>query len=109
MRRSMHLMLHGAGYDVRSYSAAGALLADPCVDEAELLIADYRLIDGDGVDVMHMLRAQGWGGRSVMITSYPSPALRTAAAAAGYDLVLDKPVLQQDLLGALRKGSGDVS
>jgi len=109
VRRSMHLMLNGAGYDVRSYSAAGALLADPAVGDAELLIADFRLVDGDGVNVLRMLRAQGWGGRSILITAFPSPALRVAAVEAGFDMVLDKPVPQHDLLGALRKRNSDVS
>jgi FixJ family two-component response regulator len=109
VRRSLHLMLHGAGYDVRSYSAAAALLADPGIGEAGVLIADYRLSDGDGVDVLRSLRDQSWGGRAVLITAFPSPALRAAAKDAGYDLVLDKPVLQHNLLGALRESSSNVS
>lgn len=109
VRRSMHLMLHGAGFDVRSYSAAAALLADPGIDDAGVLIADYRLSDGDGVDVLRALRDQSWNGRAVLITAFPSPALRAAAKEAGYDLVLDKPVLQHNLLGALRERSSNVS
>jgi len=109
VRRSLHLMLHGAGYDVRSYSAAAALLADPGVGDAGVLIADYRLSDGDGVDVLRTLREQSWNGRAVLITAFPSPALRATAKEAGYDLVLDKPVLQHNLLGALRERNGNVS
>jgi DNA-binding response OmpR family regulator len=109
VRRSLHLMLHGAGYEVRSYSAAAALLADRTIDEALLLIADYRLADGDGVEVMRALRQRGWNGRALMITAFPSPALRAAALEAGYDMVFDKPLLQHELLGALRERNGDVS
>jgi DNA-binding response OmpR family regulator len=109
VRRSLHLMLHGAGYEVRSYSAASELLANRAIDQAHLLIADYRLADGDGVDVMRALRQRGWDGRGLLITSFPSPTLRTAAREAGFDMVLDKPVLQHELLGALRERNEDVS
>lgn len=101
VRRSMHLMLHGRGYEVRSYSAAAPLLADPTIGEAKCLIADYRLPDSDGLGVLRSLQRIGWKGRSVLITAFPSATLREAAQSCGYDAILEKPVRQHDLLGAL--------
>ena len=101
VRRSLHLMLRGRGFDVRSYAAAAPLLADPTIKEARCLIADFRLPDSDGVAVRRGLGELGWQGRSVMITAYPSEPLREQALAAGYDAVLDKPVRQHELIGAL--------
>lgn len=107
VRRSMHLMLHGRGYEVRSYSAAGPLLADPTINEAKCLIADYRLPDSDGLGVLRALQRNGWEGRSVLITAFPSSTLREAAQACGYDGILEKPVRQHELLGALDHGGQD--
>ncbi|WP_448663374.1 response regulator [Sphingomonas sp. CJ20] len=104
VRRSMHLMLHGRGYDVRSYSAAGPLLADPTIGEAKCLIADYRLPDSDGFGVLRALHRIGWEGRSILITAYPSGTLREAAMACGYDVILEKPIRQHELLGAIDGG-----
>lgn len=101
VRRSLHLMLHGRGFDVRSYAAAGPLLADPSIGEAHALIADFRLPDSDGIGVRRALDRIGWRGRSVMITAFPSPILRNSALAAGYDAVLEKPVRAHELIGAL--------
>ncbi|MFZ5749409.1 MAG: response regulator [Pseudomonadota bacterium] len=101
VRRSLHLMLHGRGFEVRSYSAAGSMLADPSIIDARFLIADYRLPDSDGLGVRRALARLGWTGRSVLITAYPSETLRESAASAGYDLVLEKPVRQHELIGAL--------
>ncbi|AJP73047.1 response regulator [Sphingomonas hengshuiensis] len=101
VRRSIHLMLNGKGFEVRSYSAAAPLLADPTIDEAAYLIADYRLPDSDGLGVLRALQRIGWTGRSVLMTAYPSGTLREAALACGYDAILEKPVPQHQLLAAI--------
>ena len=101
VRRSLHLMLHGQGFDVRSYCAAAPLLADPSVNGAQCLIVDYRLPDSDGLDVLRALRQSGWHGRSVLITAYPSPSVREAAQSCGFDAVLEKPLRQHELIDAI--------
>lgn len=101
VRRSLQLMLHWRGFDVRSYAAANTLLDDPESLRAECLIADYRLPDGDGVGILRALRRRGWQGRAVMVTGHPSPTLRDAAGAAGFDAVLAKPVNKHELIGAM--------
>jgi FixJ family two-component response regulator len=101
VRRSLHLMLRAHGFDVHSHESAGLLLADPAIPGADLLIADYRLIDGNGIDVLRALRARRWQGRAILITGAPSPALRDEALAAGYAAVLEKPLQPHDLLHAL--------
>jgi FixJ family two-component response regulator len=100
-RRSLHLLLRGRGFEVRSYAAAGPLLEDPAARAAPYLIADYRLAETDGVAVLRTLRKQGWAGRAVLITGFSSDALRKEALAAGYVAVLDKPVLPHMLLTAI--------
>lgn len=101
VRRSLHLLLRAQGYDVRAHASAAQLLADPMVGEAAHFVADYRLLDGDGVRVLGALLAAGWVGRAVLITAYATEALRETALTAGYAAVLEKPVRAHDLLNAL--------
>lgn len=101
VRRALHLMLRAHGYDVRSHESAALLLADRAVAGAAFLIADYRLSEKDGIEVLRALRAAGWQGRAVLITGDATAALRAAALAAGYAAVLEKPLQPHDVLGAL--------
>lgn len=101
VRRSLQMLLHWRGYDVRSFAGAGPVLDGHIMDDAAVLIADYRLPDGDGLSVLRALRRTGWKGRAILITAFPSATLAEAARAAGYDAVLEKPLRQHELIGAL--------
>ena len=92
VRRSLQLLLHWRGYEVRSFASAGALLAGADLDDAAVLIADFRLPDATGCDVRRALGDRGWTGRSVLITGYPSAALDALARDSGFDAVLSKPL-----------------
>jgi FixJ family two-component response regulator len=101
VRRALHLMLRAHGFDVHAHESSTSLLADPAIPGAEFLLADYRLTDGDGIAVLRALRATGWQGRAILITGGASPALHAEAMAAGYAVVLDKPLQPHDVLNAL--------
>lgn len=101
VRRSLHLLLRGQGFDVRSYARAHTLTDDAGVGEAAYLIADYRLADGDGIGVLRGLRRRGWQGRAVMVTGHYSATLCDAAMAGGFDVVLEKPLKPGQLLATL--------
>jgi len=101
VRRSLQLLLHARGYDVRSFGTAAPFLADLRQDETDLLVTDYRLPDGDGLGILRALRRAGWHGRSVLITAFPSAALIDGAKACGFDSVLEKPLRPNELVGAL--------
>ncbi|GAM01382.1 response regulator [Sphingomonas parapaucimobilis] len=101
VRRSLQLLLHWRGYDVRSYAGAASALTSGDVESADLLIADFNLPDGTGLDVLRSLRNRGWRGRSILITGFHTPAIEADARAQGFDSVLEKPLRQQTLLAAL--------
>lgn len=101
VRRSLQMLLHWRGYDVRSFAGAAPVLEGDTMDDAAVLIADYRLPDGDGISVLRALRRGGWKGRAILITAFHSPTLDEAARAAGFDAVLEKPLRQHELIGAL--------
>ena len=101
VRRSLQLLLHARGYDVRSYASAAPFLLDPRSDEVDLLVTDYRLPDGDALGVLRAMRRDDWRGRSVLITAFPSAMLIDSARACGFDAVLEKPLRPNELVGAL--------
>jgi len=101
VRRALQLLLSGRGYQVRSFASAASALADPIALEAAFLVADYRLSDSDGVELLHSLRARGWMGRAILVTAFASNEVRRAAEAVGYAAIMEKPLRQQALLAAL--------
>lgn len=101
VRRSLHLLLHSWGYEVRSFCAVEPALRDPQVTSAAVMLADYRLPDGDGLGLLRALARRGWAGRSVLMTGFPSATLSDAATACGYDRVLEKPLRHHELANAI--------
>ncbi|MEN2784912.1 response regulator [Sphingomonas qilianensis] len=101
VRRSLQLLLHWRGFEVRSFGTATPALQDHCPASADILIVDYVLPDGDGIGVLDAFRALGWRGRAILMTALPSSALSQRALASGFDVVLEKPLYHQDLLAAI--------
>ena len=105
VRRALQLLLSGRGYQVRSFASAASALADPVALDAAYLVADFMLSESDGVALLRGLRALGWKGRAILVTAFPSDAVRRAAEAVGYAAVMEKPLRQQALLAALDPAS----
>lgn len=103
VRRSLQLLLQGHGFEVRSFASATPALADPLSMEMDYLVADNRLPDGDGLSALRALRARGWQGRAILITAFPSAVVSAEAEKLGFAAVLEKPLRQQVLLGALTR------
>ncbi len=101
LRRALQLFLHWRGFDVRSYATLAPALDGCLSNPIDVLVADYRLPDGRGVDVLRRLRAHGWRGRSVLITGASIAELRRDAATTGFDTILEKPLYQLALLAAI--------
>jgi FixJ family two-component response regulator len=103
VRRSMQLLLQGRGFDVKAYSSAAPVLADPHLAQADCLVADYRLGETNGIEVLRSLRARGWRKPAVLITAFYSADTTSRAAEAGFDIVFDKPVKDHVLIAALER------
>ena len=99
---SLKFALEIEGYPVRAYASARAVLADASRNEPSCLIIDYNLPEGDAFSVLDELRAHGVAGKTIIITSNPSPQLRRRAAAAGIPIV-EKPLFGNVLIDALRE------
>lgn len=101
VRRSLQLLLQANGYDVRAYASGSVLLNDPTIVNAACLVADYRMIECDGIDTLARLRARGWRGPAIMITGFPSSSLAQKALNAGFDAIFEKPLRQHALIKAV--------
>lgn len=102
VRRSLQMLLLDKGFDIRAFASAVDALASPAAEAAEVLVADYRLTDGDGISVLRELRSRGWAGRAVLITGLAQPELTRKALDAGFLAVLDKPVRAHELLALIQ-------
>ncbi|CAN7406576.1 response regulator transcription factor [Caulobacter sp. LjRoot300] len=106
VRRSLQLLLHGRGFEVRAYASGLALLADPTALGAVCLVADYRMPEIDGLLILGRLRDLGWRGQALLITAFPSARLVDQALAAGYSRVIEKPLVDAALVEAVERAVG---
>ena len=67
----------------------------------DLVLTDLTMPERDGIDLIRDLRARGFEGPLVLITGF-GDASATAAAEAGADRILRKPISREDLGICLR-------
>ena len=103
LRRSLQLLFEGRGFAVRAFTSPQALLADPGLLEADCLIADYRMPELDGLQLMGELKKRGWIAPALLITAYPSTELTARALALGYSEVAIKPFLDRSVVGTVKR------
>lgn len=101
VRRSLQLLLQGRGYDVRAYAGGAQMLDDPRSLEAACLVTDYRMDPLDGFAILQTLRARGWMRPAVLITAFGACDSAIVARAAGFDMVLEKPLHDHLLVEAV--------
>lgn len=102
VRRALEFALDLEGFAVETYESGEALLLRTRTDEPACLVIDERLPGVSGFDTLRQLRARHLGVPAILITSHPKPAIRAAAAAAGVP-ILEKPLLGETLVSAIRE------
>lgn len=68
----------------------------------DLVLLDYHLPHGDGLQLCHRIKRQLRPPRVVLYSAYASPALALPATLAGADGLLDKGLGARDLFEAIR-------
>ena len=75
--------------------------------EPDVVILDYQLIEGDGIECAHALRDAGVDSDLIMLTAAATDELEDRAAAAGIEGgVLPKHTPLSDVLAAVRDLAG---
>lgn len=92
VRNSLQFSLEAEGYIVRLYADMRSLLAETEFPERGCVVADYFLPDGNGLELLHTLRAKGVALPGILLTSSPASELRRQAAIAKVPIV-EKPLL----------------
>lgn len=98
MRDALKFALQLENFEVHVHRSGMDLLADPELGRAGCLILKENMPDVDGLELMHDLRAHQIYLPAILLTANATPRLRQRAAAAGFRLVLEKPILDNALL-----------
>ncbi|MHA6721332.1 response regulator [Sphingomonas sp. RS6] len=101
-RRTLQLLLHGSGFDVRAFSSA-ASAAEAMIAQFRVMFVARRLSDGEGVGLLRGFVERGWRGKAVLIAEASRDELDADARESGFTAVVKKPLGRLEVLGALAR------
>src|SRR5438105_4632617 len=90
-------------YEVKRAMSAGEALAIVRHEPVALMLLDYRLPDGTGLELLNDLRAFDGRLPVIMVTGYGSEWVCTSAFKLGITDYLPKPVSMVDLLQSVQR------
>lgn len=100
---SLAFALDLEGFSVEVCRTAESLLARDLPAGEAFVVLDHKLPGASGIQALNILRRRGVTLPAAIITTHPSAALRSAAAGAATP-ILDKPLLGETLIAAVREG-----
>jgi CheY-like chemotaxis protein len=102
---ALRLLFEETGHRVSvAASVAEGVAACTAADRPDLVLLDLTLPDGDGLELLARLRAQGTPAlQTVAMTGHDDPDTRARCLAAGCTEVLVKPVPARELLRLVRE------
>ena len=92
VRESYRLALTDAGYMVQAVGNGRDALQACRSDRYDVLLADLRMPDMDGMEVSQAVRKEFPEVRIIIITGYPSPETLAQATQLGVSDYLEKPI-----------------
>ncbi|MBL0211321.1 MAG: response regulator [Holophagaceae bacterium] len=84
--------LSGSGFEVAEAATVAQALDTAAKFPADLVLTDFRLPDGDALDLMPKLRARDPGLPIILITGFGTVEMAVKAMQLGADHVYTKPV-----------------
>ena len=102
VRETARVFLEAAGYRVRDYASAASCLDDN-VAAGSCLIADIRMPEMDGLQLMREIARRGVGLPIIFITGYGDVTIAVEAMKAGAMDFIEKPFDQATLLDSVKK------
>ena len=101
MRTAITRLLNAAGYGVRGYPSAGAMLLAPPVDELGCIILDIRMPGPNGLELQEALGKRDDHLPIIFLTGHGDIPTSVRAMKAGAVDFLTKPIQRDVLLGAV--------
>ena len=105
---SLGFMLETEGFEVRAFSDIGELLHADSIHEANCLVVDYRMPAMNGFEVLRSLRKRQITAPAILITARSDRTLVGHAEAAGFARVVEKPLLEDELVDSIRELTAQV-
>ncbi|TCP58698.1 hypothetical protein EV663_11827 [Rhodovulum bhavnagarense] len=100
-RTILERQLGQIGLMVSCFDTAAAALDS--AGQTDLVVTDHRMPGMDGPALASALRARGYGGPILMLTSHPAMLREGAAGSGPVDMVLQKPLLRRTLYEAITR------
>src|SRR3954451_21879165 len=104
---SLRFLLETDGFSVRTFRSATALLHATSPPGADCYVIDYKMPDIDGIELAGRLRRSYGNTPVILITGYPDGNISARAAAAGVKDVIEKPLLDENLVKRIRSAIQD--
>ena len=103
VRDSLRALLESAGFDVRDFDSAKAVLADGDLAHGACLIADIRMPDMDGLALQEELAHRKVGLPVIIVTGHGDVPLAVRAMRAGAVDFIEKPFDDELLLQSIQQ------
>jgi FixJ family two-component response regulator len=101
VRAATNNLLRSHGYAVHAFGSAEEFLRSGHVKETSCVIADVQMAVMSGLDLLALMRGQGYHAPFIFITAFPDESVRARALKAGAICFLAKPFAGPALIHCL--------
>ena len=101
VRAATSKFLRSHGYTVQAYSSAEHFLQSGGLNDTSCVIADLQMPGMSGLELLTMIRAQGYAVPFIFITAFPDDTIRARALQAGAICFLPKPFAGPTLINCV--------
>jgi FixJ family two-component response regulator len=101
VRAATNNLLSSHGYQVHTFASAVDFLQSVRPDESSCVVADVQMPAMSGLDLLALVRTQGYLAPFIFITAFPDESVRARALKAGAIGFLAKPFAAPTLIKCL--------
>jgi FixJ family two-component response regulator len=101
VRVATNNLLRSHGYRVHTFASAEEFLRSAHLNDTSCVIADVQMPVMNGVELLTLMRTQGYGVPFIFITAFPDESVRARALKAGAICFLAKPFAAPTLIKCL--------